>query len=123
MAQVLDDSILDKTLFWEQNTMSNMIKSSLFAIAILSLSISNLSAADELSIEQKIQQAENGRLKAKELGFEWSTTSILINNAKKAIEAGDKANAKMYAEKAINEANLSLKQAKYAEKNWKKYAL
>lgn len=71
------------------------------------------SPADEL-----IETAENTRLKAAKLGFEWSTTSILIDKAKEAAKAGNSDQAIKFAKDAIKQGENSLKQAEFAAANW-----
>lgn len=68
--------------------------------------------------DDAIANAESARLEAKKLGFEWSTTSILIQQAKDAAQAGDSVKAEMLASKALAEAKNSKIQAEYAEKHW-----
>ena len=75
------------------------------------------------NVATAIETAEKARLEAKQRGFEWSTTSILIRKAMEAAENGDSAKAIALAGKALKEAENSIKQADYAAKNWKKFAL
>lgn len=83
-----------------------------------SLLTTNICLAENSS--SLIEQAEKARVKASEAGYEWSTTSILINNAKQAAKDGNEALATELAQKAILEAKNSLKQEEYANKNWQK---
>jgi len=100
------------------------IKSSFFLILVIS-SFSIFAAEGEYpeNVASAIKIAESARLEAKERGFEWSTTSILIRNAMEAAENGNNAEAIALAEKALKEAQNSIKQADYAAKNWQKFAL
>jgi len=70
-----------------------------------------------------IEKAETARLEAKKRGFEWNTTSKLIGKARDAEKNGDQITAIKLAEKALKEAENSIKQADYAENNWQKFAL
>ena len=65
-----------------------------------------------------IESAELARTEAIKLGFEWSTTIKLIEQAKVAAESGDLEKAEKLANLALTEANNSIKQAKYADENW-----
>lgn len=65
-----------------------------------------------------IDQAEAARLKAAEVGFEWSTTSILISEAKQAVKDGNTELAEKLASDAISQAENSLRQAEFAAANW-----
>lgn len=98
------------------------IKSSLCFVLIFGLMFSNgVVKAD--AAKAAIGKAEAARLEAKERGFEWSTTSLLISKAIEADKNGDKTSAVQLAEKALREAENAIKQAEYAAKNWKKFAL
>jgi len=100
------------------------IKSNLF-IALLVSSFSIFAAEGEYpaNVAAAIETAEQTRLEAKERGFEWSTTSSLIRSAMEAAENGNSEEAIALAEKALREAENSIKQADYAAKNWKKFAI
>ncbi len=90
----------------------------LTAFIALSLLTTNVCLANtSLSL---IEQAEKARIEASKSGYEWSTTSILIAKAKQAAKDGNEKLATELAQKAINEAKSSLKQAEYADKNWQK---
>lgn len=90
----------------------NKIKICLLVIGIIGTSVC-YAAPDEL-----IKKAETIRLKAAEVGFEWSTTSILIAEAKQAAKDGNNELAKKLASDAIKQAENSLKQAEFAAANW-----
>ena len=66
----------------------------------------------------RIEAAELARSEAIKLGFEWSTTVKLIEQAKASVESGDLKKAEKLANLALTEANNSIKQAKYADNNW-----
>jgi len=70
------------------------------------------------SAVKTIEAAELARAEAIELGFEWSTTVKLIEQAKASVESGDLKEAEKLANLALTEANNSIKQAKYADNNW-----
>ena len=65
-----------------------------------------------------IEKAEAARLKVAEVGFEWTTTSILITEAKQALKDGQIELAEKLATEAIKQAEASLKQANFAKANW-----
>jgi predicted PurR-regulated permease PerM len=94
--------------------MSNKI----LCVLILSLLVVVPVQASPLS--QLIADAEQTRLKAAKAGFEWSTTAKLIKQAKAAQSKGDKKQASVLANKALKQAQNSLKQAKHAEQHWQK---
>ncbi len=68
--------------------------------------------------EPLIEKAEVARLKAAEVGFEWSTTSILIAEAKQAAEDGNNELAEKLANAAIKQAENGLKQAAFSAAHW-----
>lgn len=90
----------------------NKIKNGLLVIGLVATSVC---AADPVEL---IKKAETVRLKAAEVGFEWTTTSILIAEAKHAVKDGNNELAEKLATDAINQAENSLKQAEYAAANW-----
>lgn len=72
-------------------------------------------------VNRLITKAEKTRLKAAKAGFEWTATAGLIKQAKAAAEKGDKKQAEILANKALRQAENSLKQAKYADEHWQDY--
>ncbi len=81
----------------------------------LGLIATNICAADPTAL---INKAETIRLKAAEVGFEWTTTSKLIAEARQAAKEGNKELSEKLASEAIKQAEASLKQAKFAAANW-----
>ena len=101
-----------------------IIKSSLLLLLVVS-SFSIFAVEGEYSenVASAIKTAENARLEAKKRGFEWTTTTILIRKAMQAAENGNNVEAISLANKALKEAQNSIKQADYAANNWQKFAL
>ncbi|PHS15653.1 MAG: hypothetical protein COA86_13300 [Kangiella sp.] len=117
---------------------SHKTKLLVLILAILSLSAcekteSETSANDSASTEKVeqitsessnlIAEANKQSAKAKEVGFEWSTTQKLIDQAQQAEEAGDTKLASELANKAIKESKNSLAQAKYADEHWQDHTI
>ena len=90
----------------------NKIKTCLIVMGLVGTSVC---VADPTEL---IKKAEIIRLKAAEVGFEWSTTSILIADAKQAAKDGNNELAEKLAYEAIKQAEASLKQAEFAAANW-----
>ncbi len=88
-----------------------------YSFIFLTLSIANVCLAG--SADDLIAKAESTRQQAARVGFEWSTTSILITEAKQAIKEGKEALATQLANAAIKQGEDALKQAEYAKANWK----
>ena len=88
---------------------------SLFVLCSLVMAPVHASQVSEL-----IDKAEKTRQKAAKAGFEWVATAKLIKQAKAAQSKGDKKQASLLANKALKQAENSLKQAKYAKQNWHK---
>jgi hypothetical protein len=93
-----------------------LLKYAFIALSLLATSISFASTGLLL-----IEQAEKARTEASKAGYEWTTTSTLIEKAKIASKNGNEKLAIELATKAINEAKSSLKQAQYADDHWQKY--
>jgi hypothetical protein len=96
-----------------------------FVLVFLALGLAPSKSYSEKSsdIIKTISQAENLRLEASKLGFEWTTTRVLLADAQKALKAGNKEKANQLAKRAINEAESAIKQAKFAQQYWNKSAL
>jgi len=90
----------------------NKIKIGLLVIGLVG------SVVWEATPYELIKKAEMIRLKAAEVGFEWSTTSTLIAEAKQAAKDGNYELAEKLAAEAIKQAENSLKQAEFAAVNW-----
>ena len=88
-----------------------------YSFVLLTLSFANVCLAG--SADDLISKAESTRLQAAKVGFEWSTTSILIAEAKQAVQDGNETLATQLANAAIKQGEDALKQAKYAKANWK----
>jgi len=107
-----------------KNIKSNLLMSfMLSSLLVTSFSIFATEGEYPANVSAAIETAEKARLEAKERGFEWSTTSILIRSAMEAAENGNSEEALALAEKALKEAENSIKQADYAAKNWLKFAI
>ena len=70
-----------------------------------------------------IAEAKKLSTKAKEVGFEWSTTQKLIDQAEVAEKTGNTKLASELATKAIKESKNSLAQAKYADEHWQDHTI
>ena len=70
-----------------------------------------------------IEKAKSQLAKAAEARYEWNTTALLIEKAEKANASGDTKLAIELAERAINESNNSLAQAKYSDEHWQDHAI
>ena len=96
-----------------------------FVLVFLALVLAPSKSYSENSSDviKTISQGEKLRLEASKLGFEWTTTRILLADAQKALKAGNKEKANQLAKRAINEAKSAIEQAKYAQQHWNKSAL
>lgn len=73
---------------------------------------------DSTDIKTLIQQAEDARAEADRLGFEWSVTAPLLEEAHAAYKAGNEEQARMLFDEAKHQSMLAIEQAHYAEKHW-----
>ena len=83
-------------------------------LASLSFSTAILASA----AEDSITKAEEARVKVAKAGYEWTTTSLLINEAKQAAADGNQELAIKLANEAIKQTEEGMKQADFADKNW-----
>lgn len=65
-----------------------------------------------------IEQAEQLRQQSKRLGFEWTTTALLLEMAHRAIQQGDYKQALLRAQEAQIHAALAVRQAQHAQQHW-----
>lgn len=69
-------------------------------------------------IEQLMHEAKEARAHADQLGFEWSVTKPLLDEAEAAYAAGDHEKARTLYQEVKHQAMLAVEQAHYAEKHW-----
>lgn len=65
-----------------------------------------------------IEDASALHIKTQQLGFAWTTTAVLIEQAIQARKEGNEDLASALAQQAIIESQNSIKQAEFAEKHW-----
>ncbi len=70
-----------------------------------------------------INKAKQQLEKAREVKFEWTTTAALISEAEQENLTGNFEQAIELAQRAINEANNSLAQAKLSDEHWQNQAI
>jgi len=97
-----------------------MKKSSYFLFISILTASSFVSAGP---VDDSIDKAEQLRLEAKKVGFEWNTTAPLIAKAREALSQGNTQLATELAERAIKEGQNSIKQAEYAKQHWQEFVL
>ncbi len=73
------------------------------------------------SITSLIDQAETQRQQASELGFEWRDTGKFIQQAKEALDNGNKVTAERLAQQALDEGKNAVAQGQLMKSNWEKY--
>lgn len=73
---------------------------------------------EPVDLETLITQAESALEEANQLGFAWSVTEPLLEEARAAHKAGDEEQATVLFQEAKHQATLAIEQAHYAEKNW-----
>lgn len=77
------------------------------------------SAADaKTDTPARIAQAQVAYEEAVRLGFGWTTTPALIDDAKRALHAGNGPEAAVFAQRALLEAEAAVQQAKYSDEHW-----
>jgi multidrug resistance efflux pump len=69
-------------------------------------------------LEQLMHEAEQARIHADELGFEWSNTQSLLDEGHAAQKAGDHAKAHTLYQEAKLQSILAVEQAQYADQHW-----
>ncbi len=73
---------------------------------------------EAMDLESLRHAAEQARLAASTLGFEWRTIQPLLDQANEAITEGNKDQAKDLFILAKEHADLAIEQAKYADEHW-----
>ena len=71
------------------------------------------------NFEQAFKKADNLRLKAAELDYEWINTEDLLQQSKKAFADGDGDKAMQLVKEARQQAELAIQQAKTEATAWK----
>lgn len=103
-------------------TKSITIVAAAFFIAACSESGQNTETAvqsdPEAELKQLMHEAEEARAHADKLGFEWSITKPLLDDAHAAYKAGDHQKAHALFEEAKHQSMLAVEQAHYAEEHW-----
>lgn len=69
-------------------------------------------------LDTLIEQAETSRAEADKLGFEWSVTMPLLEDAHAAAKAGNQEQAIALFKEVKYQSMLAIEQAHYAEKHW-----
>jgi len=69
-------------------------------------------------LETLIKQAEDARAEADKLGFEWSVTGPLLEEAHAAVKAGNEEQATALFQEVKHQSMLAIEQAHYADKHW-----
>jgi len=69
-------------------------------------------------IDTLMQQAEEARAEADKLGFEWSVTGPLLEEAYAAHKAGNHEQAIALFTEVKHQSMLAIEQAHYADKHW-----
>jgi len=73
---------------------------------------------DALDIDTLMKHAEEARAEAAELGFEWSVTGPLLEEAHAAHKAGNHEQAIALFQEVKHQSMLAIEQAHYANKHW-----
>lgn len=69
-------------------------------------------------LETLMKQAEDARAEADKLGFEWSVTGPLLEEAHAAYKAGNREQAIALFTEVKHQSMLAIEQAHYADKHW-----
>jgi hypothetical protein len=65
-----------------------------------------------------MKHAEEARAEADKLGFEWSVTAPLLEEAHAAVKAGNEEQAIALFQEVKHQSMLAIEQAHYANKHW-----
>ena len=111
-----------------------MVKNKLQLLLIMAAAVTMLTACSEsdttadssaqtqhdeaLDIDTLIKHAEEAKAEAGELGFEWSVTGPLLEEAHAAYKAGNKEQATALFQEVKHQSMLAIEQAHYADKHW-----
>jgi len=74
--------------------------------------------AEAVDLDTLIKQAEDARAEADKLGFEWSVTAPLLEEAHAAAKAGNHEQAIALFQEVKHQSMLAIEQAHYADKHW-----
>lgn len=77
-----------------------------------------INTANDVGIQELMQQVAQAEHKADEYGFVWSTTDGIIEKAYAEAKKGNENEAKILFQEAKLQFELSIEQAKYAEQHW-----
>jgi len=80
--------------------------------------VEDTSKKEKIVLQQLIQEAEQARTRANELGYEWNTIGPLMEQGHAAVKDGNQELAISLFNKAKQHSELAIAQAKYAEQNW-----
>ena len=73
---------------------------------------------EAVDIDTLIKNAEAARAEADKLGFEWSVTAPLLEEAHAAAKAGSHEQAIALFQEVKHQSMLAIEQAHYADKHW-----
>jgi hypothetical protein len=73
---------------------------------------------EAVDIDTLIKNAEAARAEADKLGFEWSVTAPLLEEAHAAAKAGNHEQAIALFQEVKHQSMLAIEQAHYADKHW-----
>jgi outer membrane PBP1 activator LpoA protein len=73
---------------------------------------------EAVDLDTLIEQAEASRGEADKLGFEWSVTAPLLEEAHAAAKAGNHEQAIALFQEVKHQSMLAIEQAHYADKHW-----
>jgi outer membrane PBP1 activator LpoA protein len=73
---------------------------------------------EALDIDTLMKHAEEARAEADKLGFEWSVTAPLLEEAHAAVKAGNHEQAIALFQEVKHQSMLAIEQAHYANKHW-----
>ncbi|MFT7235211.1 MAG: outer membrane PBP1 activator LpoA protein [Methylophagaceae bacterium] len=73
---------------------------------------------EAVDLDILIEQAETSRAEANKLGFEWSVTMPLLEEAHAAAKAGNQEQAIALFKEVKYQSMLAIEQAHYAEQHW-----
>ena len=73
---------------------------------------------EAVDLDTLITQAEDAQSEADKLGFEWSVTAPLLEEAHAAAKAGNHEQAIALFREVKHQSMLAIEQAHYADKHW-----
>jgi len=113
----------------EQGNKTMIVKNGLNNLILFLLLISGMGCSESespttadhneaMDLDTLRHAAEQARLDANTMGFEWRTIQPLLDQANEAITEGNKDQAKDLFILAKEHAELAIEQAKYADEHW-----